>query len=207
MLELILGLLSFLVVTVGVRVYLAYFIERGVRHPAFEAWCDRRPLVFALFVPRAELEPTRALAAARLSASARWVNLVAGFPWTHYGIGLRVRELSPCVVGVFISSRRVLRGNELPPRALVAFSEIARATRRDVAEIWLDRDLFTTPEARDGDAEMGWRGHADPSGDLAMSGCTELPFWLRALPTEGPRDGRQKTDDVVAALTADASPA
>ncbi|MCU0658721.1 MAG: hypothetical protein MUF64_26735 [Polyangiaceae bacterium] len=187
------GVFTSLMVSLAIKIYLAYFCAQGVTSPEFEAWCRGSPLVAAFFCPRAEVGPLVAWLKKRLEGR-EFVNVEGPFPWTHHRIRLRVEAMDECVVGVRVVWAGVLRGNQTRPPLLAALRELD-AAGLGVAELWLHRDLYS--DGSELSQEATWRGSPVEGAWFELRSYPELPFWLRRFDGKGPPERRERGAEVV----------
>ena len=181
------GVFTSLMVSLAIRIYLAYFCAQGLSSPEFEGWCRGGPLVAAFFCPRSAVGPLVAWLRATLEGR-EFVNVEGPFPWPHYRIKLRVEALDECVVGVKVVWSGVLRGDQKRP-ALLGVLRALDGARLGVAEMWLHRDLYS--DGSELSAEATWRGLPVEGAWFEFHSYPELPFWLRRF-EKGPPDRKQR---------------
>lgn len=180
------GVFTSLMVSVAIKIYLAYFCAQGLSSPVFEAWCRGKPLVAAFFCPRAEVGPLLRWLKAALEGR-EFVNVEGPFPWPHYRIRLAVEALDECVVGVRLVWCAVLRGNQQRPALLSALRGL-EGGELGVTEMWLHGDLYSEgPMLARGET---WRGSPVEGAWFAFQAYPELPFWLRRFEGKGPPERR-----------------
>lgn len=176
------GVLTSLMVSLAIKIYLAHFCAQGCDSPSFEAWCRTHPLAFAFFCPRASTSPLVAWLRQHLEGR-EFVNVAGPFPWPHYRITLRVDVLDDSVVAVRVAGFALLRGNQQRP-ALLPVIRAACAALAGIEEVWLHRDLHH--DGSDLDPHTTWRGRPGLAPEVTFHAFAELPFWLRRFDRKGP---------------------
>lgn len=180
------GVFTSLMVSLAIKIYLAYFCALGSRSPAFEAWCAGRPLVAAFFCPRAATGPL--LERLRVALAGReFVNVAGAFPWPHYRVKFTVVALDESVVGVCVAWCGLVRGNQQRPTPLPLILEIC-GLALGIEEVWLHRDLHSDGTIQE--PEVTWRGRPAQGSEVTFRAFSELPFWLRRFDGKGPPDRR-----------------
>jgi hypothetical protein len=206
--EPLLFLVCLVVVPPIIAAYRRYWAAVGERHDVFEAWCRRRPLVAAVFLPAGVTAGHVEAVAERLRG--RFVNGEGCFPFSYYTLTFKAEKLSACVLGVRVARVRLRRGvRGFPPlliRLVEAFEAITLPdTQRDNPpeaiweEGWFHGTLYRGEDLESLDGGS-WRfrpvetTERDPRGQPripVLRGYRELPFWLREQPPQPPRDGRE----------------
>lgn len=191
------GVFTSLMVSVIIKIYLAFFCAQGCECPSFEAWCRTSPLVFAFFCPRAPTSPLVAWLRGALEGR-EFVNVAGPFPWPHYRIRLRVDVLDESVVAVRVVGFALLRGNQQRP-ALLPIIRAVCAALDGIEEVWLHRDMHH--DGSDLTPHTTWRGRPGLAPEITFHAFAELPFWLRRFDRKGPPDRRLDPRALVAEPT------
>lgn len=187
------GVLTSLLVSIAIKIYMTFFCALGSRSESFEAWCRGQPLVMAFFCPRAETGPLVARLRAALEGR-EFVNIEGPFPWPHYRVKLRVEALDASVVGVRAVWCARVRGNQQRPTPLPLVLQVCELGL-GIEEVWLHRDLHSDGTLLD--PETTWRGRPGLGPELTFHAFSELPFWLRRFDRKPP-DRRQRAPELSA---------
>lgn len=189
---LVVGLLLFVLCLVvagslGVRSYLVWSEEDGARHPGFERWCKRHPVVLAIACQPGSARAVRR-ALRRILGRGEFVNQEGRAPWPDYVVKLEERQLRPDLVAVVVAGCRRFRRRRRPDvsqlvSGLGGLGALRRASAAVVERLWVHGQLVANRLAgrrREVDRDrVGWQGRLDDTGRLELEEATiGTPEWL-----------------------------
>lgn len=174
------GILTWLIITALVQLYLRYFRTDVPRVPGFERYCEGRPLVLALFSPGASADAVIERLGSLLDPRGRLDNFRGVHPWPHYRYRVELRRLGEHVVGVYLAGCSPRRGDPPPlPDLANALTRLLKAPELRIDQFWVHPQFYPGDTPADAQAEAGWQGRVDEERGLQLSQGPEWPLWLR----------------------------
>jgi hypothetical protein len=174
------GILTWLVVTALVHVYLRYFRTDVPRVPGFERYCEGGPLVLAVFSPGVGADAVLDRLRTLLDARGVVDNFRGVHPWPHYRYRVELRRLGDHVVGVYLAGCSPRRGDPPPlPDLANALARLLESPELCVDQFWVHHQFYTEAAPPDAAPETGWQGRIDEERGLVLSCGSDWPLWLR----------------------------
>lgn len=189
-LEPLFGIITWILISILVHVYLRYFRTDVPRVPRFEQYCGEHPLVLALFSPDAGADATIERLRSLLDPRGIVDNFRGVHPWPHYRYHVDIRRLGDHVVGVYLADCSPRRGDPAPlPELAGALTRLLEAPELRIDQFWVHPQFYPGESPADAHDETGWQGRVDPERGLHLSQGPEWPLWLRPTMRRAPADG------------------
>jgi hypothetical protein len=137
----LLVLKSWALTALCIWIYQRWFQRVAPPAPAFEAFCNTRPVVAALLGLADRQAGVKERLRAALGESGQCVATLGGFPWPHYRLSLRLEARRDALL-LRIESASVLRSRE---RSLPALASVLREIlneQPDGVEAWLHAGTY-----------------------------------------------------------------
>jgi len=180
------------------------FFERVARtEPEFEARCRRGPLIAAMSVAPALLEPLESALRESLGKRRRLVATLGGWPWPNYELELSISRAGN-VLGLTIA-RAELRKTHAPlaPSLVATLRELLNAHPDAVEDLWLLPDVVYG-KLGPNEAPAGWLVLPGAEPRPRVQPRQTHPAWLAAL--EPVSEVREDPEEPGASTPAEAAP-
>lgn len=176
--ELLLGLLTYLVIGATVRLGQRWFSDVA-RDRRFESWCQGEPIVVALRC-RSDAHVARMHLRQLVAPHDEVENHMGGVPWQHYRFAVDIRGVGDRVLLVVITGCQLARDGATRVDVAEVVRTLVADPRAEIDEVWLHGQLHELrPSAHGVDRNRRhWLGEVE-DGALRLREMIGAPEWAR----------------------------